>query len=72
MYEWWRFQRYLICPKRLKIRIRIEKKFITSETNNVQTNLLQNSGATVDDELWSQLKTYSVLFRTFKKYWKDV
>ena len=23
MYEWWRFQRYLICPKRLKIKISI-------------------------------------------------
>ena len=23
MYKWWRFQRYLICPKRLKIKISI-------------------------------------------------
>ena len=23
MYEWWRFQRYLICPKRLKIKMSI-------------------------------------------------
>ena len=32
-----------ILLKRLKIRIRIEKKCITSETNNFPTNLLQNS-----------------------------
>ena len=32
-----------ILLKRLKIRIRIEKKFITSETNNLPINLLQNS-----------------------------
>ena len=23
MYEWWQFQRYLICPKRLKIKVSI-------------------------------------------------
>ena len=25
MYEWWRFQRYRICLKKLEIRISIEK-----------------------------------------------
>ena len=41
MYEWWRFQRYRICLKKLEIRISIEKLnfFLVHLEGSIQTKL---------------------------------
>ena len=41
MYEWWRFQRYRICLKKLEIRISIEKLnfFLLHLERSIQTKL---------------------------------
>ena len=75
MYEWWRFQRYLICPKRLKIKIsiRLDHTYWSNTQGSCKTNLsarncsnIKTAASNLNDLLLNVFRFTSVINLIFR------
>ena len=75
MYEWWRFQRYLICPKKLKIKIsiRLDHTYRSNTQGSLKKNLwawncsnIKTAASNLNNLLLNVFRVTSVINLIFK------